>query len=114
GQRLNPLSVSGLKGFATGGLIKSPMMAMLGEEDEEIVIPTARNRRTDAMKLLALAAKKIGADNGSFNRSVTGTGQTDDSIKEMIVLLMEQNKYLKKSNDLLTALLGKDLDLHKL
>src|SRR5699024_9504469 len=44
GKRINPMS---LKGFATGGLVKSNMMAMLGEDGEEMVIPLNSNRRTD-------------------------------------------------------------------
>lgn len=38
----------------------------------------------------------------------------DGRVSEMIELLFEQNEYLRKSNELLTALLGKDLDFHKL
>lgn len=113
GVRVNPMS---LKGFKTGGVIKSKMMAMLGEDGEEIVIPTAKNRRTDAMKLLALAAKKIGVEGGNYTRpNNVGDSNGDDSkVNEMIRLLLEQNEHLKKSNELLTALLGKDLDLYKL
>lgn len=114
GVRVNPMS---LKGFATGGLVKSQMLAMLGEDGEEMVIPLSPNRRTDAMKLLALAAKKIGTDDGSFVRpNHLSTPETADNhdLKEMISLLVEQNEHLRKSNELLTALLGKDLDLYKL
>ena len=113
GARVNPLS---LKGFKTGGVVKSKMMAMLGEDGEEIVIPTNPNRRTDAMKLLALAARKIGADDGSFVRpsGVSGSSEGSSEMKELIKLLLDQNDYLKKSNELLHAILGKDLDIHKL
>lgn len=109
----------GTRGFATGGLIKSKMMAMLGEEGEEMVIPLAKNRRTDAMKLLALTAKKLGADDGSYTRpsgmpSNDSNNTGSNELNEMIKLLMEQNEHLKSSNDLLTRLLGKDLDLYKL
>lgn len=114
--RKNGVRVNPMNKFATGAIIKSPMMAMVGEEDEEIIIPTARHRRTDAMKLLALAAKKIGADNGSFTRpsGISGKDDSDNEENEMLKLLMEQNEHLKLSNELLTRLLGKDLDLYKL
>lgn len=102
GQRINPMS---LKGFKTGGLIKSKMMAMLGEEGEEIVIPTARNRRTDAMKLLALAAKKIGADKGSFTRPSGMSGRGNNGYKELLEATLEQN-------NILMQLLNKNQDLY--
>ena len=113
GVRVNPMA---LKGFKTGGVIKSRMMAMLGEDGEEIVIPTAKNRRTDAMKLLALAAKKIGVEGGNYSRTTNlqSNRGTDNETKEMIALLIEQNEYLRKSNELLTTLVGKDLDFYKL
>lgn len=116
GVRVNPMS---LKGFATGGLVKSKMLAMLGEDGEEMVIPLSPNRRTDAMKLLALAAKKIGADDGSFvrpNNIFNGDNNNKEieELKEMIRLLQEQNEHSKKMIELLIALLGKDLDLYKL
>lgn len=88
-----PKDPMGLKGFKTGGVIKSKMMAMLGEEGEEIVIPTAKNRRTDAMKLLALAAKKIGADGGSYSRPGNIPSPAGGN-NEQIELLREQNNIL--------------------
>jgi len=100
GVRVNPMA---LKGFKTGGVIKSRMMAMLGEDGEEIVIPTARNRRTDAMKLLALAAKKIGADGGSFARpSNMPNAKEDNTLNDLLNATLQQNqilmKLLKKDN----------------
>lgn len=92
GKPVNPMS---LKGFKTGGVIKNRMMAMLGEDGEEIVIPTNPNRRTDAMKLLALAAKKIGVDGGNYTRpsGISGNGGGRDEeinlLRQQVQLLME-------------------------
>src|SRR5690606_27624516 len=57
-----------------------------------------------------LAVNRRLNDSNISNRK--STGNTDN--QKLIALLIEQNEYLKKSNELLTALLGKDLDLYKL
>lgn len=97
GVRVNPMS---LKGFSTGGLVKSKMLAWLGEEGEEVVIPLAKNRRSDAMKLLALAAKKIGGGQ-SVGPSQLPNVTTDNGLKDLLNAVLEQN-------EILLALLNKD------
>jgi len=58
----------------------------------EWIIPTDPKRRTDAMKLLALAGKDIGGNKRPGQ--LRGTGGIDDS--ETVELLMEQNRLLKQ------------------
>lgn len=110
GVRINPMS---LKGYATGGLINSKQLAWLGEEGQEMVIPLAKNRRSDAMKLLALTARMLDADgrnSGSLlPRQLPNTNQkSNDDNEQLMKLLIEQNAHLKQSNDLLTQLLNKN------
>ncbi|KIL45010.1 peptidoglycan DD-metalloendopeptidase family protein [Jeotgalibacillus soli] len=98
GQRINP----GIGGFAEGGLIKKEQLAWVGEGNkEEVMIPTGdRSKRPAAMKLLALAAKKLGADGGSFGstsptrlpNSTGGSSRTEQLLEQLILLLQNSAK----------------------
>lgn len=73
---------------------------------------TNKWKDSELMKLLALNDKsEIRINN---NESKNAHSSDDRNTKEMLNLLIEQNEHLRKSNELLTALLGKDLDLYKL
>lgn len=90
------------RGYETGGLIQSEHMAMLGEDGPEMVIPLNKNRRTDAMKLLALTGRMLGADNGKSKRpnslpNVKG-GNESNALLDAVL----------KQNEILMQLLQKD------
>ncbi|MEK4669138.1 phage tail tape measure protein [Niallia sp. FSL R7-0271] len=101
------------KGYATGGLIKSSGLYRLAEEGwPEFVIPTDPRRRTDAMKLLALAGKEIqGNKRPSQLPNVGGSNSGDSEMKQLLNAMVQQNEYLQKANELLMALLQKNTNI---
>ncbi|WP_196215894.1 hypothetical protein, partial [Microbacterium sp. ZXX196] len=92
-----------------GGLINKTGLYQLAEGGwPEFVIPTDPSRRTDAMKLLALAGKEIqGNKRPSQLPNVGGSNNGDSDMKQMLTALLEQNKYLQKANELLMGILQK-------
>ncbi len=96
-------------GFATGGEVNVPGMYNLAEEGHsEFVIPTNPKRRTDAMKLLALAAKKI-----SGNKRPNQLGGSGSGVFEQILgALIKQSKMQAEQIALLTKLVTKDSNLY--
>ncbi len=80
------------KGYATGGLIGASGLYQLAEEGwPEFVIPTDPNRRTDAMKLLALAGKQI-TKNKRPNQ-LPNVSPSDEN-NRLLQAVLEQNRIL--------------------
>ncbi|PWA08663.1 hypothetical protein DCC39_14590 [Pueribacillus theae] len=93
-------------GYETGGLIKNTGLYKLAEGGwPEYVIPTDPSRRTDAMKLLALAGKEISGNKRPHQLPNVGTNNDDSVLRKLLAATMEQNEILKQ-------LLAKNPDLY--
>lgn len=102
---------TGARKFASGGLIKASGLYRLAEEGwPEWVIPTDPSRRTDAMKLLALAGKDIERNSNKRPHQLPSIGTNDSQqdnsrLEKMVELLSEQVM-------LLTQLVAKDQNVY--
>lgn len=120
GVPINPL------GFATGGLVGHGLYELGEEGYPEYVIPTNPNRRTEAMKLLALAGKDIESSKRPNELPNVTTNSTDnDKLDTMIALLTELNnkeysptllmqlgnEVIRVLNNELQRINGRDLEL---
>ncbi|MGH2319400.1 phage tail tape measure protein [Planococcus sp. SE5232] len=101
-----------VRGLETGGIVKKEQMVRVGEKNrEEVVIPMHPSRRTDAMKLLALAGRKIsgGSDKGIIRPNQipnVGSGSNNDSVlKSLLAATIKQN-------EILMQLLNKNTDVY--
>ncbi|MEM5598415.1 transglycosylase SLT domain-containing protein [Niallia circulans] len=94
-------------GYETGGLVNTAGMYQLAEGGwPEYVIPTDPNRRTDAMKLLALAGKQIqGNKRPNQLPNVSASGNSD--FQEVIERQDKQIGLMQQQIDLLSKLLLK-------
>ncbi|MGC4375931.1 phage tail tape measure protein [Fictibacillus sp. Mic-4] len=94
--------------YATGGLINNSGLYALAEDGwPEFVIPTNPARRTDAMKLLALAGKTIGNKRPHQLPSADYSG-SDNNLRDVVNRQDQQIALMQKQIDLLTQLLLKD------
>ena len=102
GTPINPLPFIGK--FASGGLINKQGLYELAEDGfPEFVIPTDPAKRTEAQKLLALAAKQIQGNKRPNQLPNPGSGSGGDS--DLLRAVLEQNEILR-------MILDKDLSVN--
>ncbi|MBT2615333.1 MULTISPECIES: phage tail tape measure protein [unclassified Bacillus (in: firmicutes)] len=92
-------SPRGGRKFETGGFVKNEGLYNLAEGGwPEWVIPTDPSRRTDAMKLLALAGKSIEGGNKRPNQlpNVRGGSSNDSVMSQLLNATLRQNEILSK------------------
>ncbi|MBT2717970.1 phage tail tape measure protein [Bacillus sp. ISL-57] len=90
---------TGKRKFETGGLVKNEGLYNLADGGwPEWVIPTDPSRRTDAMKLLALAGKSIEGGNKRPNQlpNVRGGSSNDSVMSQLLNATLRQNEILSK------------------
>lgn len=97
-------------GYEKGGLLQKEGFFYGAEGDkEEMVIPL--NRPTEAMKLMALAAKKIGGEGKSTSQLPNAPRNTGGSNDDVVNALVEQNGILMKMLEKLTGIEAKELSV---
>src|SRR5690606_29910065 len=123
GVNINP------NGLETGGLVNSEQLVRVGEKGrQEMVIPLHPSRRTDAMKLLAIAGKKLmpGNDKGITRPNqlpnVGGGSESNSVLQSLLAATMKQNEILMQllnkdanvymNDDSLVGAIGKSMDNH--
>lgn len=112
--------------YATGGLVGHGLYELGEEGYPEFVIPTAPDRRTEAMKLLALAGKSVESNKRPNQLPNIATNSNDsDKLDTMITLLTELNnkeysptllmqlgnEVIRVLNNQLQRINGRDLEL---
>lgn len=110
----NMLSVIGKgHGYASGGLINNEGLYQLAEGGwPEFVIPTDPSRRTDAMKLLALAGKQI-QGNKRPSQLPNASSNNSGDYNAMLARQDQQISLMQQQVDLLTKLLLKNITIDK-
>lgn len=106
-------------GYADGGIVSKPGMYALAENGwPEFVIPTEPSKRGDAMKLLALAAKRLQKGNtqvnysgGSSNGAALAPDMTEtNNLLKTLIEMIAQGQVLKADDKALAEVVYGHID----
>src|SRR5699024_10593006 len=94
-------------GYEKGGLLQKEGFFYGAEGNkEEMVIPL--NRPTEAMKLRALAAKKIGGEGKSTSQLPNAPRNTgnDDTVEALMQMIANQQEQIKQNAEMIKVMMG--------
>ncbi|WKF86027.1 tape measure protein [Lacticaseibacillus pantheris] len=100
--------VSGPEGYANGGIITSPIHAIVGEAGDEAILPLSASRSSRAWQLLGQAMNRINKNQGTSDASDSEGAALSAKLESVIALL---SKLGGAQVDLLQQIADKDTSI---